>query len=164
MRLALLAALVSHGCLSAQSRLLPDADLARLQENISQYGWAAAVRATLINTADSWPQSHLARFGLRELALPPEGGQWPHWYVCPPTGVPLRFEPPNGHVCPSDNRRLTGWPYDQVIYANRHDALANAARALAHPYIHTPNITNDEYAPLSINPHADRNPPLPHPD
>ncbi|MFN9894087.1 MAG: heparinase II/III family protein [Acidobacteriota bacterium] len=161
MRLALLAALVSHGCLSAQSRLLPDADLARLQENISQYGWAAAVRATLINTADSWPQSHLARFGLRELALPPEGGQWPHWYVCPTTGVPLRFEPPNGHVCPSDNRRLTGWPYDQVIYANRHDALANAARDLALAYRLTGNITYAEKAAWILNAYAERYPALP---
>jgi hypothetical protein len=79
----------------------------------------------------------------------------------PPAGVPLRFEPPNGHVCPSDNRRLAGWPYDQVIYANRHDALANAARDLALAYRLTGNTTYAEKAAWILNAYAERYPASP---
>lgn len=102
-----------------------------MQDTAAKYTWAADAKAALVAAAEAWPQSHLARYGLKEMSLPPEGGQWWHYYVCPSTGVRLRFEPPNGHVCPSDNRRFSGWPYDQVIYSERHDALANAARDLA---------------------------------
>jgi hypothetical protein len=142
--------------LSGQSRFLTDDDFARMQETADRYAWAANVRTGLINTAEAWPQSHLTRYGLRELALPPEGGQWWHWYVCPTTGVRLRFEPPHGHVCPSDNRRLTGWPYDQVIYSERHDALANAARDLALAFRFTGKRAYAEQAAWILNAYADR--------
>ena len=142
--------------LSAQSRLLTGEDFARIEDAVARLPWARDVKAGLIQAAEAWPQSHLSRYGLRELALPPEGGQWPHWYVCPTTGVRLRFEAPGGHVCPSDNRRLTGWPYDQVIYGERHDALANAARDLALAYRLSGNRTYAERAAWILNAYAGR--------
>ena len=116
-----------------QSRLLNGEDWTRIQEATGRLRWAGDVKAGLESAAEAWPGSHLARYGTKELALPPEGGQWWHWYVCPTTGVRLQFVPPNANVCPSDNRRLTGWPYDQVIYSERHDALANMARDAVAP-------------------------------
>jgi hypothetical protein len=147
---------ISASILAAQSRFLGDADIARIRDTADRYRWAADVRTNLINAAEAWPQSHLSRYGLRELALPPEGGQWWHWYVCPSTGVRLRFEPPNGHVCPSDNRRLTGWPYEQVIYSERHDALANAARDLALAFRLTGKREYGERAAWILNAYAER--------
>jgi len=111
--------------------LLTDADFLRISQAVDSHAWAAKAKADLIASADAWPASHLARYGLAALELPPEGGQWWHWYVCPSSGVRLRFEPPARHVCPTDNRTVTGWPYDQVIYSERHDQLASMARDLA---------------------------------
>ncbi len=51
-------------------------DFARINELAQREAWAADVRAGILRNADNWPQSHLNRFGLRELALPAEGGQW----------------------------------------------------------------------------------------
>lgn len=140
----------------AQPRLLTPEDFARMEETIARQRWAADVKANIVAAAEAWPQSHLTRYGLRELALPPEGGQWWHWYVCPTTGVRLRFESPNGHVCPSDNRRLTGWPYDQVIYSERHDALANAARDSALAWRLTGTRRYAENAAWILNAYAER--------
>ena len=120
--------------LFAQGVLLNDADRARVNATAEKYPWASAAKANILKAADSFPQAHLDRFELIELALPPEGGQWWHWYVCPAQGTRLRFEPPDRHVCPVDNKRWSGWPYDQVIYASRHDDLAAAARDLALAY------------------------------
>ncbi|MCX6588740.1 MAG: heparinase II/III family protein [Acidobacteria bacterium] len=161
MHRAFLLSLLCCGALAGQSRFLSEADFARIRDTIDGQRWAATVRTNFVNAAEAWPQSHLARYGLRELALPPDGGQWTHWYVCPSTGVRLRFEPPNGHVCPSDNRRLTGWPYDQVIYADRHDALANAARDLAFAYRLTGNASYAAKAAWILNAYAERYPALP---
>ncbi len=120
--------------LLAQGVLFTPADLERVNATAAEYSWASAAKANILKAADSFPQGHLDRFGLTELALPPEGGQWWHWYVCPGQGTRLRFEPPDRHVCPVDNKRVTGWPYDQVVYATRHDELANAARDLGLAY------------------------------
>ncbi|MBM3757040.1 MAG: alginate lyase family protein [Acidobacteria bacterium] len=156
MRSLFLIFVLGTGTVAAQSRFVSDADFARIGETIGKYRWAADVHTNLVNAAEAWPQSHLSRYGLRELALPPEGGQWLHWYVCPSTGVRLRFEPPNGHVCPSDNRRLTGWPYEQVIYSQRHDALANAARDLALAFRLSGKREYAEKSAWILNGYADR--------
>ncbi len=153
---SLLILLILASGLAAQSRLLTTGDFARIEDSTSRFRWAADQKASISSAAEAWPQSHLSRYGLRELALPPEGGQWWHWYVCPTTGVRLRFEAPNGNVCPSDNRRLTGWPYDQVIYGERHDALANAARDLALAFRLTGKRAYAEQAAWILNAYADR--------
>lgn len=114
--------------LGAQSRLLTDDDIARMREAPAANRWAADARTTLLNNVNNWPESHTDRFGLRTMAIPDEGGQWPHYYVCPVHGTALQFSPPGTHRCTVDNRTYSGWPYDQVILGRRHDDLAAAAR------------------------------------
>lgn len=117
--------------LAAQPSLLfSEADRDRVLELAAHQPWAAAIRDSLLQSAAAWPQSHLAKFGLRELAVPEEGGQWWHHYVCPVHGVRLEFRPPNTHRCPVDGKVVTGWPYDQVVLSDRHNDLAAAARDL----------------------------------
>ncbi|MBL8213469.1 MAG: heparinase II/III family protein [Bryobacterales bacterium] len=117
-----------------QPRLfLGSSDLARLNQLAEEKAWAAAARDSILRAADNFPNAHLQKYGLSELALPPEGGQWWHWYVCK-SGVRLQYRPPNTNFCPSDNTAYSGWPFDQVVYSMRHDDLAIAARDLALAY------------------------------
>jgi hypothetical protein len=114
--------------LFGQPHLFTAADYTRIEEWSAQQKWASDARAGIISSAQAWPQAYIARYGLTELAIPPEGGQWPHWYVCPVHGAGLEFRQPSTHRCPVDGRNYTGWPYDQVIFSRRHGDLANAAR------------------------------------
>lgn len=136
--------LALSAALFGQSRLFTAADYTRIEEWAGQQKWASDARAAILTTAQAWPQSHLDRYGLKELAVPPEGGQWPHWYVCPTHGVALEYRQPSTHRCPVDGRNYTGWPYDQVIFSRRHGDLANAARdsALAWRFTGEPRYAN----------------------
>ncbi|MBI4908571.1 MAG: heparinase II/III family protein [Acidobacteria bacterium] len=116
------------GLLAAQPRLLSPDDIARMRDIAGSIKWAADARAALLSSVDNWPKSHVDRFGLRAMAIPEEGGQWPHYYVCPVHGVSLQFQAPATHRCTVDNRTYSGWPYDQVILMRRHDDLSVAAR------------------------------------
>ena len=110
------------------------ADLEAAKERAGRLGWAKAALDAVVNNAKNWPQSHLKKYGLSELELPPEGGQWTQWDVCPVHGVSLKYTPPETKTCPIDGERYAGWPYDQVTYDRRLDDLANAARDLALAY------------------------------
>ncbi|MCX6598130.1 MAG: alginate lyase family protein [Acidobacteria bacterium] len=117
---------------SSGPRLLMSAeDLARAKQLAADFSWARAALDATLNAALSWPQAHLTRYGLKELELPPEGGQWSLWDVCPVHGVSLRYSPPDIKTCPVDGRRYSGWPFDQVTFGRRHNDLAGAARDLA---------------------------------
>ena len=141
---------------TAQPRLLLDDDFARMAQAVETQPWAAKIKADLLAAADAWPASHVARYALKQMELPPDGGQWWHWYVCPTSGVRLRFEAPDAHICPTDNRRITGWPYDQVIYAQRHDELAAAARDLALAYRLSGNRVYAERSAWILRAYAER--------
>ncbi len=78
MRSVLILLTAASGLAAQQSRLLTAEDFARIEDTTARLRWAADVKASLINAAEAWPQSHLSRYGLRQLALPPEGGQWWH--------------------------------------------------------------------------------------
>lgn len=107
------------------------ADFGRINELAGRERWAADARTSILGVAQAWPQSHLSRFAIKDLELPPEGGQWTLWYVCPVHGVSLQFTAPRTHTCPVDKKTYSGWPYDQVVYMWRHSELSNAARDLA---------------------------------
>jgi hypothetical protein len=129
---SVIAGILVVGIASAQPRvLLTDEDLDRVKKLAAEQPWAAGALQTFLTNAANWPAAHLQKYGLKEAALPPEGGQWSHWYVCPTHGAGLQFTAPDTHVCPVDRQRLSGWPYTQVIWSRRHDDLANAARDLA---------------------------------
>lgn len=104
--------------------------------------WIANAIADIIEDADEWPAKYLADYNLTSWALPPEGGQWASWYVCPTHGAYLKFDPvANTHTCPIDQVTYSGWPYDQVIYTKRHNHLAQYAKKLALAYQLTSTIS-----------------------
>ncbi|MBI4891701.1 MAG: heparinase II/III family protein [Acidobacteria bacterium] len=135
LRSLMLLTLVLSALAQDSPRLFLSADqLAAAQERAARQGWAKAALDGVVNNAKAWPQSHLTKYGLKTLELPPEGGQWTLWDVCPVHGVHLRYTPPATKTCPLDNKQYSGWPYDQVTYDRRLDDLANAARDLALAY------------------------------
>jgi oligo-alginate lyase len=106
------------------------ADFDRIAAWAAKDAWATAARDSIVSSAQGWPAPYLKKYAVAQWALPPEGGQWGLWYVCPKHGVKLVHTPPMTHTCPIDNEVLTGWPYDQVIYGWMHGDLADAARNL----------------------------------
>ncbi|GAA3766760.1 heparinase II/III domain-containing protein [Terriglobus aquaticus] len=89
--------------------------------------WAAEQRDLILKQAAEYPAAYEQEFGLTTPEIPPEGGQWLHYYACPQTGTKLVFHPPADHVCPDDGKVFQGYPYDQVVYMLRADALGRAA-------------------------------------
>jgi len=107
--------------------LLSTADFARLNELAKKEPWAAKQREAILKEAADFPASYEKRFGLSSMELPPEGGQWLHYYACPDTGSELQFHPPDQHVCPDTGQVFKGYPYDQGVYQMRADFLEKAA-------------------------------------
>jgi hypothetical protein len=107
--------------------LLTTQDFSRLNELARQQPWAAKQRQAILDEAAAFPASYEKRFGLTAMELPPEGGQWLHYYACPDTGSALVFHPPDQHVCPDTGQVFKGYPYDQAVYQLRADALEKAA-------------------------------------
>lgn len=133
------AASLHAGGRPAPRLLLNSEDFSRIERAAQALPWAAAARAAIVQAASDWPATHNKRYGLSEWELPPEGGQWTLWYVCPTHGVSLQFRGPGQNVCPVDQRNYTGWPFDQVIYARRHSETVNAVRDSALAYRFTGN-------------------------
>ncbi len=128
----------------ATPRTLIDAqDIARMKQWAAAYAWARDARDQIIQNADAYPSKYLKDFNLASPDLPPTGGQWTLWYICP-DGTNLRYEPTHSppHFCPSTNQYYASplqWGnrptlYDEVIYARRHNALAEYARNLGLAY------------------------------
>jgi len=108
--------------------LLTADDFQRMNRWAREDSWAQWNRSKILGRADGWRQQFLSGYGLQEIAVPTEGGQWILYYVCPTHGVNLVYIPPMTHLCPVDGELFTGWPYDQVIYARQHLDLARNAR------------------------------------
>jgi hypothetical protein len=104
-------------------------DIERIRSLAASAPWAAKVRDGIIARADEWPASHVREFGLREWALPTEGAGWSHAYVCPEHGARLR-QKAGQNLCPVDGKDYHGWPWDNVVYMQRHDDTARATRDL----------------------------------
>lgn len=143
---------------NAQSSFLTESDFARIDRMAASERWAASAKSAILDGAANFRQSHLAAYGLSELAIPNEGGQWPLWYVCPVHGVRLQFRAPDVHQCTVDNRRWTSWPYDQVILGRRHQDLANAARDAALAFRFTGERRHADLAKWILLGYADRYP------
>ena len=111
--------------------LLDKGDFARLNRLAKQQPWAARQRQAILDEATAFPGSYEKRFGLHGLKLPPDGGQWMHYYACPDTGSQLEFHPPDQNVCPDTGQVFKGYPYDQVVYMLRADALEKGTLAEA---------------------------------
>ena len=107
--------------------LLDVQDFVRLNALAKQQPWAAKQRQAILDEAEAFPGSYERRFGLTSMELPPDGGQWLHYYACPDTGSALVFHPPDEHVCPDTGKVFKGYPYDQGVYQMRADFLEKAA-------------------------------------
>jgi hypothetical protein len=118
--------------------------------------WAKSAMDSVLNAAAQWPSAYQTKYGLSAPEAPDAGGQWSQWYVCPKHGVSLRYTPPSTHVCPIDNQRLTGWPYDDVIISRRHNDLAAAARNLALAWRWTGETSYGEQAAWILKSYARR--------
>ncbi|HEY1493992.1 MAG TPA: alginate lyase family protein, partial [Candidatus Solibacter sp.] len=122
--------LVMAGCCMAEPRLLLNGgDVARIKRVAASEPWAAKVVAALVREADEWPARHVREFGLAEWALPKAGAGWSHNYVCPEHGVRLT-QRLGKNLCPIDGKDYHGWPVDYVVYMQRNDDNARAARDL----------------------------------
>lgn len=110
---------------------LTEKDFARIRELAEQQPWAKKEEQKILDEAANFPRNYEESFGVKGVELPPEGGQWGHYYVCPDSGRSLVFHPPNQSVCPDTGKIFTGYPYDQIVYAMRSNALGSAALNLA---------------------------------
>ena len=116
-------------------------DILSMGTQAEQEPWAENAKALIVAKADGWPASYETKYNLVSWALPPEGGQWLHRYVCPIHEVALEYKAATDqHQCPVNQEFYTGWPYDEVIYTRRHADLADHARELGLAYNLTDNI------------------------
>ena len=119
-------------------RVLIDADdVARIKQLTATQTWAKEALNQIIKNADAYPSQYLKDYNLALPDLPPTGGQWAAWYICP-DGLRLQYQPTRNppHYCPSANQYFASPPqwsarprlFDEVIFARRHDDLAEYAR------------------------------------
>ncbi|MBI5302081.1 MAG: heparinase II/III family protein [Chloroflexi bacterium] len=127
---------------NAPRTLLDAHDFARIKTWVEQSAWARDARDQIMRNADAYPANYLRQYNLKSPDLPPTGGQWSLWYICP-DGLRLKYDPTHTppHFCPSDGKyyaspTFTNRPtlYDEVIYQNRHLDLAEYARDLGLAY------------------------------
>jgi hypothetical protein len=136
--------------------LLDKSDFVRLNQLARTQPWAAKQRQAILDEAAAFPASYEKRFGLSTLELPPEGGQWLHYYACPDTGSLLEFHPPDQNVCPDTGKVFKGYPYDHVVYMLRADALEKGALAEALAYRLTGEHVYAEKAVQVLKAYADK--------
>ena len=148
-------------------------DITRIKQSAATYAWARDARDQIVKNADAWPSQYLKDFNLTSPDLPPTGGTWAMWYICP-NGLPLRYEPTHSppHYCPSTNQYFVSppqWPgrprlYDEVIYTRRHDELAQYAKFLGLAYALTGNTKYSNSAATILRAYATAYPRYPHHD
>jgi hypothetical protein len=138
-----------------QPRLLLDArDFERIRKLAATHPWAATVLGELRRRADNWPSDHEREFGLSQWALPTAGAGWSHAYVCPDHGVRLKQDG-GKNLCPIDGKDYHGWPIDNVVYMQRNDDNAGAARDLGLAFRLTGNPAYAEKARRIFSAYAD---------
>lgn len=129
---------VPEGPLPPHPRLLFNAEgIAQLKTRIEQHDWAReaweGILAELAGTLDA------------PVEIPPRGGNWPHWYVCPEHGARMNRGKEVGpwqweHICPIDNKvylsstAQSSQDYDGVILHGIHQSWAYRLRELGVAY------------------------------
>jgi hypothetical protein len=76
----------------------------------------------------------------RAIVFPPEGGQHNQWYQCEQCQIGLTTVDPTHHRCPKCRRVYRGYPYDNVLYKNKHGSLAQELNVCAWAFA----VTGDE--------------------
>lgn len=140
--------------------LLNSGDLDRIRKLAAAQPWAATAVRELVSAAERWPADHVREFGLKEWAIPAQGAGWSHAYVCPEHGVRLTQKAGN-NICPVDGKDYHGWPIDNVVFMQRNDDNAQAARDLGLAYRLTGNAEFAAKARRIFDAYAEIYPTLP---
>ena len=98
-------------------------ELGRLREALGGTGGAHDVVMQRIQRADGILQ--------RTIVFPPEGGQHNQWYQCEKCQIGLTTVDPTHHRCPKCRAVYRGYPYDNVLYKNKHGSLAGEMNTCA---------------------------------
>ena len=146
--------LLAMPAFAAPSLLLSPADVARIKKLVETEPWAGKIVATLTREATEWPTQHVREYGLTEWALPKEGSGWSHNYVCPDHGVRLT-QKSGKNLCPIDGKDYHGWPVDYVVFMQRNNDNARAARDLGLAFHLTGNAAFAEKARRICNAYSD---------
>lgn len=107
-------------------------ELARLREAYRTEGVAHEVVAAHMRAAD-------ACLG-KPAVFPPRGGQHNQWYQCQDCQMGLKTIDDTHHRCPKCEKIYSGYPYDDYIFAKKHDDNLSGALSTAWAYA----ITRDE--------------------
>jgi hypothetical protein len=118
--------------------------------------WARSARDEMMKVAAGFPEAYNRHYGLSAFAVPTEGGQWLHWYVCPDTGRHLEFHPPNHNVCPDTGKEYSGPPIDQVVNQLKNDELGEDAVSLGLAYRFTNEPRYAAKAAMILNAYANQ--------
>jgi len=121
--------------------------LDRALQRAEKYEWARAVLDGILQQGEAAVEA--------ELAIPDEGGQWGHHYVCKKCGARLRHED-GKHICQRCGAEYTGWPYDQVIVAGTHSRNWSAVQSLGLAYAFTGKEAYAEKARRILLAYADK--------
>lgn len=90
-------------------------ELSRLRAALSTGGEKADVVGKIVTRADQALK--------RTISFPPEGGHHNQWYQCEPCQLGLEALDETRHQCPKCSRVYSGYPYDNVLYTARLQAL-----------------------------------------
>lgn len=108
--------------------VLNQQDFVRMKNWATTTNWAGGVVNGILVQANNWKTNYANKYNLASWKLPPEGGQWWHWYVSE-KGVRLTYDKATGtHRDTVNNLTYDGPPYDQVVYGWMHNDLAGHAR------------------------------------
>jgi oligo-alginate lyase len=101
-------------------------ELARLKDAFSGTGPAHDAVMERIGRADA--------ILLRPIMFPPEGGQHNQWYQCEQCQIGLTTVDSTHHRCPKCRAVFRGYPFDNVLFKNKHGSLAHEMNTCAWAY------------------------------
>jgi hypothetical protein len=90
------------------------------------------------------------------VVFPPRGGQHTQWYQCDACQIALKTLDDTHHQCPKCKKIYTGAPYDDVIFAAKHEDNLHNARFAAWAYAITGDKIFADYAAVILKGYAAR--------
>lgn len=107
-------------------RVVLTADEVRVVRVRSWEPWALSIREEILARADALVEE--------ELDIPHKEGQWIHWYACTRDATPLHALDARRHMCPHCGTVYSGYPFDDVYVALRHDHWLEGVATLGLAY------------------------------
>ncbi len=128
--------------------LIDRAGIEAAREKVARQPWAKRTLDSILQRA--------AEEVKREVALPPRGGQWPHWYSCKRDGATLTTVSPTEHRCPVCGTVYHGEPYDSVVLYREHSNWSRTIQNLGLAYRFTDDASYAVQAGKILTAYADR--------